>query len=306
MFSSEDEWDHLAWSGGMRRFRAADEAAYRLRVTRGVTGRVTGAALSRNGRGVWNATRGELLEAGAARCVLPSGEELVVIVESGLEERIRVELDGGPCPFEPAKAMKLVELAALVRKGAWRSIGAGAFIGLLVLGGFSKMLRDLTGPDAGVGMLVSAVILLALGYVGFGTLHEGLDRLRGERSTIVRLVKDTPHAIAWVYYEITKPALQLVRGGETALVVRTRSGARHHVPLSMDAIEPAIRLVAKRAPNAQVGYTEEARAIVERVAARGGGGGGAARGGGGRADAEGGDADRAARARAAWAARAGR
>jgi hypothetical protein len=66
----------------------------------------------------------------------------------------------------------------------------------------------------------------------------------------------------------------------------------------MDAIEPAIRLVAKRAPNAQVGYTEEARAIVERVAARGGGGGGA--------DAEGGDADRAARARAAWAARAGR
>jgi hypothetical protein len=195
--------------------------------------------------------------------VLPSGEALTVIVRSGLEEDASVELSGRPCPFFPAKAMKLAAFAARVRSSGTHLMLAGAFaaaVGIVTIA---------VGVAAAAhGSVAKGVLVLALGavfaYGGQAMLRDGLDRRRGEQSAIVRLISNEPETIAWVYHKVRKGSLQVMRGGEYALVIRTASGATHEIDLPVDAVEPALRLLTKRAPNAHVGYTDAARAKFER------------------------------------------
>jgi hypothetical protein len=262
MALDDEEWEHLAWSAGLRRFRAEDGTIYRLVVKRGFTGRYRYAALSDDRGELWRASRRDLVDAGGARFVLPSGELLSVIVRSGLEEDLAVELSGAPCPFVAANAMKLSALGAHVKKAGVRHLKTcvvGAVVALTMLAaGVSGILRGQLG-----GGLVALIFGAVFAFGTYRMLRDSLDRMRGEGSRVCRLVADAPQTITWVYYRITKGGLQLVKGGEYALVVHA-GGIVYEVELPAFAVEPALRLFAQKAPHARLGYNDAVRAETAR------------------------------------------
>jgi len=259
----QNEWEHMAWSAGLRRFRASDGTIYQLVIKLGLTGRYRSATLTDEHGETWTKTRADLLAPGGARFSLPSGEALSVVVSSGLEEELSIYLDGGACPFLPAKAMKLETFAQHVKRGGMHQIGVGVFSSLIALPTLGAAAYALSDDAIGVAALLAALgSAFALG--AWNELGAGFDRAKGTSSRVMRVLTEAPDSIGWLYYRLTKGGLQLVKGGEYALIIHTMRGASHELDLPADAVEPAMRLFTKRAPRAEVGYTDEARNAFHR------------------------------------------
>jgi hypothetical protein len=269
-----DEWDHMAWAGGRRRFRHQG-TLYELAIRRGFTGRYGGATLTDEHGRKWTAPRREVLN--HARFDLPGGEWLSVLIRSGVlvnEESLQIDIGGIPLTYEAPPPLALDAFASVIRRSSIQPLvmfvlGA-AMPGLFFLWALSDAVRDALFAGGGFGMVVFwAIPSVVCLFFGSYVLRSGVDRIRGTSSSVYRLVAHAPASIGWAYYRLTKGGDRM-RGGEYAVILHTLDGAQHEVDLPGAAVEPVMRLVTSVAPQAAIGFSDASkRAYRELRAANG-------------------------------------
>jgi hypothetical protein len=258
---SDDVWEQMAWSAGLRRFRSSDGSIYEIVVKRGITGRVGDATLTDDSGETWTRTRGELMAPGGGRFSLPSGECLSVLGSDGLEEKLTCYLDGNECRFLPAKAMKLDAFVEHVRRSGTWILGRALFFAAL---GASLIAQGLASTANLKGSLLVLGVGVGFAVAAVSTARDALDRRKGGGARLAHLVSETPDSIGWLYHQVTKGRRVLFDGGAHAVIVHTLDGGTHALVLPDGALEPALRFLKKRAKNAVVGFSEENRAAFLR------------------------------------------
>jgi hypothetical protein len=261
------DWEALAWSRGVRRFRDKANYEYALTVKRGWTGRYGAAAVVDDAGHRCKFARSDLLVDGGARFDLHSGETLRIRILSGLEERVDVTVDGRPTTFAPCKAMKPSELARRVRRASRFSAIQAALMGCVGVG-----LMALATAAFVNGSGAKALFVLALGalfaYATRAPLAEAIDLRRGEGSRIMRALRECPETIGWVYPKEERRAVVgafFAASATFALVVKFVDRAEIEVLMDALDLEPAMRLIQKKAPNVAIGFSDDQRAQYETL-----------------------------------------
>jgi hypothetical protein len=148
----------------------------------------------------------------------------------------------------------LATLQKRMRSTGIKQLCIGAVVGVLALG-TAYAAWYLYGRMSTGRVIAVAAFALGFGYGAFAMVTDGLALLNPEKTRLVQALTSDPSSIGWIYRTV---------GSHTSLTVYFNDGKPTDIYVGEKEQEAALRFIAARAPNAVVGYSDEALAEFKR------------------------------------------
>lgn len=156
---------------------------------------------------------------------------------------------------------KLKFLYPEIKKSGKIFLIAGIVMGIIGLFLLYVSVYEVPGSNPGIGNLVVFYLMTLLFlFVGIALIRSGFNRLKPEKSPLIRLIKERPSEIVWIYHHRVLGRYQKSsdpNAGTFFLDIRTDKRKHFSAAIKKDHLMEVFDLLQTTLPKVTFGYSQE-------------------------------------------------